>query len=438
MATNSPKVVIPTVGSLGDVLPCILLGDSLKKAGYHVTIVATPKYQKRIEEHGLEWADIVGDIEYVMSETKEGQEVSRNPSLLKIGALKGLFNPLVEKWFTAMHKTCSDADYIIYTIPTLASGYSLAEANPKIKCAVLNCYPNTPTNSFAAPMLGSAQSWFGFMNSLKWKLQDTGAWSLSKDTINRLRKEVLNLPPTTDFRGTITKWGMPSLTLYSQALLPRPKDWPANEYMLGPILCSPNEFEKPERVTKFLESGDAPVYIGMGSTMSIMFDAAEQHQLIGTWVQGLEQLNRRGLINLQGFSQVDQFLASQPERANILFVTQNISHEWLFPQCRSVVHHGGAGTTHTGIRYGLPTFILPVAADQPFNGDIIHRNNMGPEPVPIRKLTLKKFVKGLTELEKPLYRETAQKAAEKMKTENVLETAVKILTEHFSATEARA
>jgi UDP:flavonoid glycosyltransferase YjiC (YdhE family) len=52
MATNSPKVVIPTVGSLGDVLPCILLGDSLKRAGYHVTIVATPKYQKRIEEHG--------------------------------------------------------------------------------------------------------------------------------------------------------------------------------------------------------------------------------------------------------------------------------------------------------------------------------------------------------------------------------------------------
>jgi GTPase SAR1 family protein len=43
---------------------------------------------------------------------------------------KGLFNPLVEKWFTAMHKTCSDADYIIYTIPTLASGYSLVRDLP--------------------------------------------------------------------------------------------------------------------------------------------------------------------------------------------------------------------------------------------------------------------------------------------------------------------
>lgn len=44
---------------------------------------------------GLEWADIVGDIEYVMSETKEGQEVSRNPSLLKIGALKVCRNTIV-------------------------------------------------------------------------------------------------------------------------------------------------------------------------------------------------------------------------------------------------------------------------------------------------------------------------------------------------------
>ncbi len=52
MANNSPKVVIPTVGSLGDVLPCILLGEGLKKLGYRVTIVATQKYQAKTEQHG--------------------------------------------------------------------------------------------------------------------------------------------------------------------------------------------------------------------------------------------------------------------------------------------------------------------------------------------------------------------------------------------------
>jgi len=52
MATKSPKVVIPTVGSLGDVLPCILIGESLKNIGYHVTIAATQKYRKTTEDHG--------------------------------------------------------------------------------------------------------------------------------------------------------------------------------------------------------------------------------------------------------------------------------------------------------------------------------------------------------------------------------------------------
>lgn len=52
MTSLSPKVVIPTVGSLGDVLPCILLGEGLKKLGYRVTIVATSKYQKKTEDHG--------------------------------------------------------------------------------------------------------------------------------------------------------------------------------------------------------------------------------------------------------------------------------------------------------------------------------------------------------------------------------------------------
>jgi len=35
----------------------------------------------------------------------------------------------------------------------------------------LNFYPNTPTKEFAAPMLGSAHSWFGFMNGLKVRLK---------------------------------------------------------------------------------------------------------------------------------------------------------------------------------------------------------------------------------------------------------------------------
>ena len=35
-----------------------------------------------------------------------------------------------------------------------------------------------------------------------------------------------------------------------------------------------------------------------------------------------------------------------------------VSHAAIFPTCRAVVHHGGAGTTAAGLRAGAPTLIL--------------------------------------------------------------------------------
>ena len=37
----------------------------------------------------------------------------------------------------------------------------------------------------------------------------------------------------------------------------------------------------------------------------------------------------------------------------------------IFPLCRAVVHHGGAGTTAAGLRAGIPTLILWNGLDQP-------------------------------------------------------------------------
>ena len=36
----------------------------------------------------------------------------------------------------------------------------------------------------------------------------------------------------------------------------------------------------------------------------------------------------------------------------------------IFPACRAVVHHGGSGTTHAGLRAGRPTLILWMLPDQ--------------------------------------------------------------------------
>ena len=78
-----------------------------------------------------------------------------------------------------------------------------------------------------------------------------------------------------------------------------------------------------------------------------------------------------------------------------------IPHAHLFPRCALIVHHGGAGTTHSSLLFGLragPDGAAPEAAavlalpcsptaDQPFWADILYRAGVGPEPILAKSAT---------------------------------------------------
>ena len=54
-----------------------------------------------------------------------------------------------------------------------------------------------------------------------------------------------------------------------------------------------------------------------------------------------------------------------------------MNHAAIFPACRAVVHHGGAGTTAAGMRAGIPTLILWIGADQPIWAAQVKRLKVG-------------------------------------------------------------
>jgi sterol 3beta-glucosyltransferase len=67
----------------------------------------------------------------------------------------------------------------------------------------------------------------------------------------------------------------------------------------------------------------------------------------------------------EGWSDLSGLAASLPEDVRL---TGAIDHDWLFPRCRAVIHHGGMGTTAAGLIAGRATWIFAVFADQPFWG----------------------------------------------------------------------
>lgn len=64
-------------------------------------------------------------------------------------------------------------------------------------------------------------------------------------------------------------------------------------------------------------------------------------------VAGVRAIISKGWSNLTG-APSDQ-----------IYYIGDCPHEWLFQHVAAVVHHGGAGTTACGLKYGVPTTIIP-------------------------------------------------------------------------------
>ena len=49
-----------------------------------------------------------------------------------------------------------------------------------------------------------------------------------------------------------------------------------------------------------------------------------------------------------------------------MLLVDAVPHDWLFPRCQAVIHHGGAGTTAAGLLASCPTTVVPFFGDQSF------------------------------------------------------------------------
>jgi len=61
-------------------------------------------------------------------------------------------------------------------------------------------------------------------------------------------------------------------------------------------------------------------------------------------------------------------------------------HKIVFPKCAAIVHHAGAGTTHTALRAGVPSVAVPHVSDQFAWSEELQR--LGVAPTPLRRTKL--------------------------------------------------
>ena len=66
----------------------------------------------------------------------------------------------------------------------------------------------------------------------------------------------------------------------------------------------------------------------------------------------MARTNHRGIV-LSGWSDIKN------QSSDRLLYLDAVPHDWLLPQCKMVIRHGGAGTTPAGLRAGIPNVVVP-------------------------------------------------------------------------------
>jgi sterol 3beta-glucosyltransferase len=99
----------------------------------------------------------------------------------------------------------------------------------------------------------------------------------------------------------------------------------------------------------------------------------------------------------------------------------------------AVVHHGGVGTTHTGLRAGVPNVVVPFFGDQPFWGDRVHGLGAGPRPILQTDLTAEILAEAMRAATNDgAMRARAADVGRQIQTENGVGTAVEIVNRYLA------
>jgi sterol 3beta-glucosyltransferase len=139
-------------------------------------------------------------------------------------------------------------------------------------------------------------------------------------------------------------------------------------------------------------------------------------------IEALEKSGQRGLI-ASGWGGL-----RASEAPGNIYKLDTVPHDWLFPQVAAVVHHGGSGTTASGLRAGKPTVICPFLGDQPFWGNLVHLRGVGPKPILQRHLNADRLAEAITlATQDPDMQHRARELGQKISSEDGVASAVEIV-----------
>jgi vancomycin aglycone glucosyltransferase len=360
------RILVSAEGSRGDLVPMIELSARLAQVGHEVRLCGPPDFVAAAAERGVAY-EAMG-LSFQAFLTERAELMKKNPFAVIAEAMRYMRDQLVQR-FDQLLDQAAGADLVVAAGAELAAA-SAAERHGAAYRYVAYCPGMFPSREHG-PIFMPWQTGSPLANRALWPLVMAPLRLLVRRILAPLRSRA-GLPPANDwFRHLL---GERPLLAADRALGPAPADSPfAIEQM--PALHPLHGGALPEKLTRFLEAGAAPVYVGFGSMPDA--DPAATTRLV---IEASERLGCRVVIGA-GWAA----LGEGPLPSHVA-VAGTVAHATLFPRCAAIVHHGGAGTTTTAARAGVPQVLVPHVVDQFYWGRRVRLLGLGPPPLSRRRL----------------------------------------------------
>jgi len=411
------KVTILTVGTRGDVQPCIAFGQSLKKKGHDVHIAAPLDYKDLVEASRLNFHPIQQQFRDIYKRKSGSSYLTEkiNPWHFLMGR-KNKVRPILDCIVSDLVQACTGSDIILYTILAMPAAFIANDLG--VASMALCLQPLSRTQSFPNILFPSPIN-IGFLNYTTHFLAEKAISMVFHAAITRWRKKS-GLPPTQhSFSMKYSHREYPVLNAFSSHLVAKPPDWGKRKHINGFwFLDTPISSYKPSHdLIHFLKNGDTPVCISFGS----MNDTRVEKR-IRLCLSALQKIGKRAVLiaGKSGFQKSDL-----PESENTI-VIEEVSHQWLFSRVSAVIHHGGAGTVAAAVRAAVPSIIIPFFFDQNFWGKRLTSLGVGPKPISEKELSVEAIAQTVTtSVEEKKFQLKLEKLSRKVSEEKGLENAVK-------------
>jgi rhamnosyltransferase subunit B len=360
------RILFATIGSLGDLHPCIAFALGLRERGHLPVIATTELYRAKVEGLGIEFHAIRPSIAPNDPKLMAGiMDMRRGPEVL----LRQVILPALPDTYGDLLAAAAGADLLIAGEIVLAAPLVAEKLRLPWISALLS--PFSFYSAYEPPVSPYAPS-ITFLHRFNWRFNklfiELGRRGLQKwwEPVHRLRRE-RGLDPGGDPLFEVKFSADLILALFSPEIAKPQPDWPAHTVQPGYLFYDQDEARSglPPELEAFLQNGEPPIVFTLGSSA-----VHDPRGFFEASAEAAKILNRRA-VYLCGQSPPPATVAGQT------IAVPYAPFSELFPRAAVVVHQAGSGTTAQVLRAGCPALIMPCAFDQPDNAARVKKIGAG-------------------------------------------------------------